>query len=42
MLEQLSPNFLLGADPEFFCKDVENNKYVSLITYLKGTKKKPH
>lgn len=42
MLEQLSPNFLLGADPEFFCKDVETNKYVSLIPYLKGTKKKPH
>lgn len=42
MLEKLNPNFILGADPEFFCKDIKTNKYVSLIPYLKGTKKKPH
>lgn len=32
---------LIGADPEFFCKDKSKNKYISMIPYIKGTKKTP-
>jgi hypothetical protein len=34
-------NFILGADPEFFAYNKNNNKFVSLVPYLKGTKKRP-
>lgn len=37
----LNNNFIIGGDPEFFCKDFSNNHYISLIPYIKGTKKKP-
>lgn len=37
----ISKEFIIGGDPEFFCKDIERNEYISLIPYIQGTKKKP-
>lgn len=37
----ISKNFIIGGDPEFFCKDIETEQYISLIPYIKGTKRKP-
>lgn len=37
----ISKNFIIGGDPEFFCRDIETGDYVSLIPYINGTKKKP-
>jgi len=37
----ISNNFIIGGDPEFFCKNIETGEYISLIPYIKGTKKKP-
>lgn len=41
MVEKLKNTFILGGDPEFFCKDISKNKYISLVKYLTGTKKEP-
>ncbi len=32
---------LIGGDPEFFCINKATGKYISLIPYIKGTKKNP-
>lgn len=37
----INKNFIIGGDPEFFCKNIETDEYISLIPYIKGTKKKP-
>lgn len=41
MIHKLKDNFILGGDPEFFCKDLSKDKYISLVKYLTGTKEQP-
>jgi hypothetical protein len=41
MNSDLDANFIIGGDPEFFCKNIETGEYVSLIPYIRGTKKRP-
>ena len=37
----INKDFIIGGDPEFPCLDVETGEYVSLIPYIRGTKKRP-
>lgn len=37
----INRNFIIGGDPEFPCLNVEIFEYVSLIPYIRGTKKRP-
>lgn len=37
----ISKDFIIGGDPEFFCKNIETEQYISLIPYIAGTKKRP-
>ncbi len=37
----ISKDFIIGGDPEFFCKDIETQEYISLIPYIQGTKETP-
>jgi hypothetical protein len=37
----INKDFIIGGDPEFFCKDIKTNQYISLIPYIEGTKKNP-
>jgi hypothetical protein len=37
----ITKDFIIGGDPEFFCKNNRTGEYISLIPYIEGTKKKP-
>ncbi len=37
----INKDFIIGGDPEFFCKNIETDQYISLIPYINGTKKSP-
>ena len=37
----INKDFIIGSDPEFFCKNDRTGEYISLIPYINGTKKKP-